>query len=287
MDPQPLLGEKIESTISIANLKSQWVVPSTLFNARMMESSTPIVFNGIVTSTDAEGNVFKYITVQEEIQGGEAIRISIDVSGLSATYPLGQRVSVICNGLHIGNFAQSPQIGVFVNNTTRNRIEPGRMPKPISDKHIIAHGMPDPGALKPDTMTLAQIRAAGPSVYNRLVYIRNVRFTGRGANFGEPANINNPADRIFAPSTNGIGFPQSREIQDGSGVSMFVSTSEFARFATRRLPASTIVGDITAIVGWYNDRDLSLDSRKIYHQLIIRTLSDLGKGFEAYHASIQ
>ena len=285
IDVQEHLGEKVESTISIADLKSQFVNPTVLFNATKMESANPLVINGIVTSTDTEGNVYKYITVQEEIQGGHAIKISVDVSGLSGKYPLGQRVSVVCDGLHIGNFAQSPQIGVYFNNITRNRIEPGRMPKPKSDKHIIAYGMPDPAAIVADTMTLAQIKAAGASVYNKLVCIKDAWFTGRGANFGEPANINNPADRIFAPSTNGIGFPQSREIQDGSGVSMFISTSEYAKFANNRIPASDIKGNITAIVGWYNDRDTSLDAKKIYHQLTLRTLSDLGKGFESYHNS--
>jgi hypothetical protein len=162
------------------------------------------------------------------------------------------------------------------------RIEPGRMPRLIADRSIIAYGMPEPSAVVADTMTLAQIKAAGPAVYNKLVCIKGAWFTGKGANFGVPATIS-VSDQIFAPSTNGIGFPQSREIQDGSGVSMFISTSEYSKFATRRLPASTIKGNITAIVGWYNDRDATISSSKVYHQLTLRSIRDLGKGFESYH----
>lgn len=285
-DPIPLaglLGEKIDSTYSIARFKKQFVPTTGQFSAVKIQSSTDVIINGIVTSTDVEGNVYKYLVVQEEVPRGEAIKISIDVSGLSAIYPLGQRVAVKLNGLYIGKYAESPQVGVYYENVSRTpvRIEPGRIPKLISDQHVIAYGMPDPSAIVADTMTIAQIRAAGDTLFNRLVYIKNAYFTGRGADFGKPANINNPADRIFAPSTNGVGFPQSREIQDGTG-SIFISTSEYASFATKPLPASSIKGDITAIVGWYNDR-ATFDPTRIYHQLTLRTLSDLGKGFEAYH----
>lgn len=277
------IGMRVDSTYSIARIVREFNTPNALFNANPIISSVPVVINGIVTSCDEEGNIYKYITIQEEMQGGRAIRISIDVSGMSGYLPLGQRVSVICNNLFIGNFAQSPQLGVLFNNVSRGRIEPGRMPKPIADAHIIPYGLPEPSAVIADTMTIAQIRAAGPALFNKLVCIKGAWFTGRGANFGVPATIT-PAQQIFAPSTNGVGFPQSREIQDGTG-SIFVSTSEFSRFAGNRLPASSIRGNITALVGFYNDRDATLQANRIYHQLTIRSLNDLGRGFESYHAA--
>lgn len=284
IDQSKHIGQKIDSTYSIARLKKEFLDQSGLFSVTKVESAGQVVINGIVTSSDAEGNVYKYLTIQEERPGGHAMKISVDVSGLSGIYPLGQRVSVICNDLYLGNYAQSPQLGVYYENTGRNpvRIEPGRMPKYYSDRSIIAYGMPDPTAVVADTMTLAQIKAAGPAVYNKLVCIKGAWFTGKGANFGVPATIS-VSDQIFAPSTNGIGFPQSREIQDGSGVSMFISTSEYSKFATRRIPASTIKGNITAIVGWYNDRDVPVSASKVYHQLTLRSIKDLGKGFESYH----
>ncbi len=72
------------------------------------------------------------------------------------------------------------------------------------------------------------------------------------------------------------------QIVDGTG-SIFVSTSEYAKFATRRLPDPSIKGNITAIVAWYNDRDVNVDPNKIYHQLTLRSIHDLGEGFELYH----
>lgn len=282
IDPNKVLGNKIEKTISIEQLKSTYMTSSGLFSADLISSPSPVVINGIVTSSDVEGNVYKYLTIQEEGANGHAIKISIDAGSLSGVYPLGQIVSVICNDLYIGKYAAGPQMGIYFDNKARNRIEPGRMPKVFSDKKVIAYGMPVPSAVVADTMTIAQIIAAGPAVYNKLVCIKNAYFTGKGANFGQAAVIPE-ADKIFAPSTNGIGFPQSREITDGTG-SVFISTSEYAKFANKRIPNVSDKGNITAIIGYYSDRDATPVAGKIYHQLTLRSLRDLGKGFEAYHA---
>lgn len=282
---------------------------SGLFTADLVASAADVIIKGVVTSSDNDGNIYKYITIQEP--GGRAIKISIDAAGLSALYPLGQRVWVKCNGLYIGNYAQSPQIGTLYYNLTRvttqttityntvtqkndtvktniYRKEPGRIPLVIAEKAIHAYGMPDPDLIKVDTMTIAEIRAAGESVINKLVCIKNAFFTGRGADFNLPKALKTE-ELIFAPSTNGVGYPQSREIQDGTG-SIFVSTSEYSKFANTKLPSSENRGNITAIVGWYNDKkpgvNPSMVTSEIYHQLTIRSLKDLGKGFEKFHAEI-
>lgn len=291
---------------------------SGLFTSNQVNATSDVVISGVVTSTDVEGNVYKYLTVQD-FKTGQAIKVSIDASGLSGLYPLGQRIWIRCNGLHVGRYAQAPQIGSYTENFEKMvnqqlitkdtikvngkdsiifdtinksiyRVEPGRIPLPIAKKAIHAYGLPNPALVKADTMTIAEIKAAGKSVINKLVCIKNAFFTGKGADYGLPAPILNDADYIFAPSTNGVGFPQSREIQDGTG-SVFVSTSEYAKFATYRLPDSSNRGNITAIVGWYNDKKPAVNpsqvTTEIYYQLTIRTLSDLGKGFENYHTSIK
>ena len=83
---------------------------------------------------------------------------------------------------------------------------------------------------------------------------------------------------IFAPSTYSadkkynIGFPRSREIADDSGNATMVciSTSEYARFADRRIPTpgSGNKGEITAIAGWFQDNE----SREGTWQLTVRSL---------------
>jgi len=285
-DPIPvdkLMGVELKATSTIEKLKADFLQSNSLFSADTIKSSDDVIIKGIVTSSDVEGNVYKYLVVQEEGAKAQAIKISIDAGSLSGIYPLGQRVAIKCNGLLLGNYAQSPQLGIYYYNTEKKRVEPGRMPKYLADKNIFAYGMPVPNAVVADTMTIAQIKAAGSPLFNKLVCIKNAFFTGKGAYSGKPTLITD-AEMIFAPSTNGVGYPQSREIQDGTG-SIFVSTSEYSNFAKKPIPASTMKGNITAIVGFYNDKDATLSSSKIYHQLTLRSLNDLGKGFEAYHAA--
>lgn len=298
-----LLGDSLQTTYTIQQLFTEFdsnydaYTDTTnykggLFTSKKIESSQPVVISGVVTSTDVEGNVYKFMTVQETTPNGLAIKVSVDVSGLSSRYPLGQRVWIKCNDLVLGKYAQSYQLGIKYENLTKSkikksidstiyRIEPGRIPPPIASKIIHSYGLPNPALIKTDTMTIAQIKAGGQTIINKLVCIKNAYFTGKGANNGYTANITND-ELIFAPSTNGVGYPQSREIQDGTG-SLFVSTSEFSKFANIELPTSNYKGNITALLGWYNDKEMNLNPNKIYHQLTLRKLTDLGKGFEEYH----
>lgn len=275
-------GEKIESTTTVAELRSTYMTSPEFFTADRISSNNQLVINGIVTSTDIEGNVYKYIAVQEETPNGQAIRVSVDASGISSLYPLGQRVSVILNDLCIGKYGDSPQVGIYYSRPKDGRISPGAIPMPIARQQIIAYGEAEPEAVVADTMTISEILAAPrESMHYRLVCIKNAWFTGKGFDYGLPATLPEK-DKIFAPGTGGIGYPQSREIQDGTG-STVVATSEFAKFAQHRLPAATYKGNITVIVSWYRDKETTAGN----YQLTIRTLGDLGKGFDGYLSSVK
>lgn len=259
-----------------------------LFSVDTLPSNKDIIISGIVTSDDNEGNIYKNMVIQDPVTGS-ALKISVDAGNLSAIFPLGQKVVLNCKGLAIGRYADMLQLGISFYKTESGKVgyEIGRIPYTAFVK-IIQGGVISKDTLSKmiDTVTIAQIKAGGVKMHNKLVYIENAKFTGKGADYGKPAVLSHDSLRIFAPSTNGIGFPQSREIVDGTG-SMFIATSEYSKFAKLKLPADTIVGGITAIVGWYNDKDLTLDASKIYHQLTLRSLSDLGKGFEKYHNSLK
>jgi len=129
-------------------------------------------------------------------------------------------------------------------------------------------------------MTIAQIKAQAANhqkLVNKLVCIKNAFFTGKS----EGDNLTD-SELIFAPSTNGAGYPQLRDINDGTG-EISIATSEYAKFASYPIPASTYRGDITVIVGWYRNYT---DAAGAW-QLTLRTIDDLGKGFETYKANIQ
>jgi len=254
-----------------ANLYSADTIP---------RSGAPIVITGRVVSEDVAGNIYKNVVIQDTITG-DAIKMSVDAGSMSGIYPIGQLISMKCNGLVIGKYAELLQLGIlYYNNDTDTKkqgYEPGRIPYSFLSTIVQAYGLPQPNKIKVDTMTIAQITASNKSVHSRLVCIKNAYFTGNEK--GTPLAT---AAKIFAPSTNGIGYPQSRDITDGTGT-VAIATSEYAKFAKQALPASTYKGNITAIVGWYHDKSGYVGS----WQLTIRSLDDLGKGFEEFRATVK
>lgn len=254
-----------------------------LFSVDTIPSNKDVIISGVVTSNDNEGNIYKYMVVQDSISG-KAIKISVDAGNLSAIFPLGQVVAINCRGLAIGRYADMLQLGTPFYKTESGKVgyEIGRIPYPAFIKRTQAGKYAVKRlAQMVDTVTISEILNGGTAMHNKLVCIKNAYFTGYGADFGKPKEITVDSLKIFAPSTNGVGFPQSREINDGTG-SIFVATSEYSKFAKNRLPERSTVGNITAIVGWYNDKDVTLDNSKIYHQLTLRAINDLGKGYESY-----
>ena len=293
-----LMGDSLKTTYTIEQLKTDFMTNSDaysdpvgkmagLYTADKINSSQDVVISGFVTSTDVEGNVYKYFVVQEDKPNGQALKVSIDASGLSAVYPLGQQVWIRCNDLYIGKYGEAPQLGSLYINKERMKIsgadtiyrtEPGRMPLFTAQKHVYSYGMHQPDRIKADTMTVDQIKAADyKKLVNKLVCIKNAYFTGFDGNKKALSSQN----MIFAPSTGGVGYPQLRNISDGTG-DVAIATSEYAKFATKPLPPSNFSGNITVIVGWYKNYT---DAAGVY-QLTLRTLDDLGKGFETYLSNI-
>ena len=295
-----LLGDSIPTTFTIAQLRASFTTNRDaysdttnsnggLYTANLIDTTKEVVISGYITSSDVEGNIYKNIVIQEK--NGQAMKISINAGSLSGIYPLGKHVWFRCNGLYLGKYGEAAQIGTNYTNTTKMiikkstndtiyRTEPGRIPLPIAQAHIHAYGLPDPTIIKADTMTISQIRAISidkrDTLINKLVCIKNAYFTGASAGVSLSGS-----DLIFAPSTNGAGYPQSRDITDGTGT-IVIATSEFAKFAQYALPSSMYRGNITVIVGWYrNYMDTSGD-----WQLTLRGMFDLGKGYEGYHTQI-
>lgn len=238
-----------------------------------------IVISGRVVSEDVEGNIYKSMVIQDLLTG-DALKISADAGSLSGIFPIGQIISIKCNGLAIGKYAELYQLGVVYYNIDpkpeKTGYEPGRIPYSYFATIVQAVGMPEPNKVRVDTMTIAQILSSTETIHSKLICIKNAYFTGKE----KGATIPLAENKIFAPPTGGVGYPQSRDITDGTGT-IAIATSEYAQFAKKKLPAETYKGNITAIVGWYHDKSTYAGS----WQLTIRSLNDLGKGFEAYRAA--
>ena len=270
--------------------KDTTITYKNLFTNVTIESDKDIYIRGRVISSDTAGNVYKYMVI-EDLQTKQALKVSVDAGSLGGIFPLGQIVAIKCNGLVMGRYAEMPQLGVAgYRDDDKIRFEPGRIPYSLVPSHFIRIGRPDASKVVADTLTIGELLMKDSTYYGRLVCIKNVMFTNRndnGKTLGPryplvkltEKNVDNGTYELnptFAPSTYStskkynIGYPVSREIKDGTG-SSYISTSEYANFSETLIPKEGETGMVTAIVGWFKDKN-SADGKI---QLTIRALSDL------------
>ena len=149
--------------------------------------------------------------------------------------------------------------------------------------------MPDQSKIKYDTLTLTELynQTKGLGTFTndtacmnairkadgRLVVIKGIWFNGQYDDNGteKDCEVANPdsagSANVFAPTTNNIGYPQSRVITDASGKKLMSQCSEYAKFAYYYLPGASHhgiadcvnwKGTITGILGFYEDKAADL-----------------------------
>lgn len=268
-----------------------------LFTNVPIESDQDIYVRGRVISSDTAGNIYKYMVI-EDLKTKQSLKVSVDAGSLGGIFPLGQVVAIKCNGLVMGRYAQMPQLGVSgYRDDDKTRFEPGRIPYSLVPSHFIRIGIPDASKVVADTLTIQELLAKDSTYYGRLVCIKDAEFTNKNDKsktlgnrdplvvFNEK-NVDNGTyelNPIFAPSTYStskkynIGYPVGREVTDGTGI-CYVSTSEYANFAETLIPKKGDKGKITAIVGWFRDKNGDNNPGKF--QLTLRSLTDLD-GFKS------
>ena len=112
----------------------------------------------------------------------------------------------------------------------------------------------------------------------RLVVIKDVHFTGQYDNNGTLNNCDtlhpdsSSNANVFAPTTQNIGYPQSRVLQDQGTNKIMCSNSEYSKFAYFYLPGANKSGvngckdwegTVTGILGWYQDKASELANNKL------------------------
>lgn len=266
-------------------------------------SQTPVYIRGRVTTDDYAGNFYKAMCIQQIVNGEQqALRLSIDAGSIGGLYQIGQEILIRVDGLAIGRYANQPQLCLpsYNNNIYANNAEqkigwaPGRIPMAIFNARTKCIGKPDVSQLVYDEYTIDEFT----SVLNlqetrnwdaKLVRIKDVHYTGEyfttsgvsTCSTGDPEHDENA--NVFAPTTNNIGYPQSRVIEDNNGNKTAVSASEYAKFAYFYLPGAdkngvancaNYVGDVVGILGFYSD-NAKYDPAADDWSISIRSLDDL------------
>ena len=272
-------------TVTIHDLIENFDTKEGLFTIDTIDSPNDIIVRGRVITDDRAGNVYKYFVIQSLDDDHTCLKVSVDAGSLSGMLPLGQVVAIRCNGLVLGRYAAAPQLGVRgYRNDNKIREEPGRIPYTLAMKHIQKIGTPDPSKI----VKIKDVYFTGYDSDGKKLNDEILPFPSDGKNV-TAALAKYALNPIFAPSTYSadkkynIGFPRSRVIADDSGntVDVYISTSEYARFADRRIPTpgSDNKGEITAIAGWFQDNEAYDGTWQLTVRSLDKPFADL-KGFD-------
>ncbi len=221
------------------------------------EDGSHYIISGRVISSDASGNIYKSMYIQDETA---AITISINQNSLYNDYRLGQQVMIDVTGLYIGKYAGLEQIGGYgeYNGTPQVSF----MMYPRFTEHTQLNGLPDQkvtyvewGEDYPDSGMYCNVLSisdldSSPAglqmLQSQLVEFRNVHFENGGK---EP----------FAT----YQTTQNQNLLDEAGNSIIVRTSGYSNFYHQTVPEGT--GTVRGMLSYYNGT----------WQLILRDINDV------------
>ena len=218
LDEAPVLTYNGQANMTIDELLSYHTVGSVDSYSEIPEGT---IITGVVTSSNQEGNCYKYLTIQDETG---AIMIKVDDSHLYPKYSIGQRIFVECGDMVIGDYRKNKQLGFWVDGTMTG-ISSSR-----EDMYLYRDGV---CGAEPEALVITSKNQLDESMYNRLVKLEGCHFEDGGrANYCD------------------AGTNTSRNIVMGDNTEIVLRTSSYATFANTLLPEGE--GDIYGILTIYN-----------------------------------
>ncbi len=217
-----------------------------------------VVIKGRVVSSDASGNIYKSLVVQDETA---ALAFSLNQSSMYVDYPLGQEVLVDMTGLDLGYYRGlqqvgapgepyngTPQLGFMAYDKWLDHSQKNGLSDP--DCAYIRYGKEDVPADKMHCFVFNSFDEVNgfalTEMQSQLVEFRNVHFDGAGelnySDYQESAN---------------------RTLVDANNQTLTVRNSGYSNFYNNILPKGT--GRVRGILSYYGDA----------WQLVLRDLNDV------------
>lgn len=234
--PAPEVGEQFKNTIGIEELKTRHTIGET-----PTQITEDIAIKGIVIADDLSGNFFKQIVIQDETGG---INIQINATGLYNQYPVGREIFVNCNGLYIGDFAGTLQLG---GSYDEERDRMNRIDEVLLEEYIALGA--DRGLPTAKKLSLSELNEAN---INTLVEIEGLQFQ----NVAEGQTYADFDNRNTISAVN-------HTLQDCDGNQITLRSSSYADFADFETPMGN--GTITAVYSVFSTTQ----------QLFIRNSADV------------
>ncbi len=242
-------NEKNLTFITIAELKALYPVDS--YDGHNRIEGTKKALKARVSANDESGNLYKTLYLQDE---SGAIAIGVDRTGLFPHFMVGQEVVVELDGLGVGRYAGSYQIGSAKPSFYRDKPQMDRMTGVDFLSHVFRNGTPDPAAVSPKVLDTLPLDVT-EEIRGTLVRFDGVQFElGGKATFFD---FSRPKGKV----TDGNRYL----LVDGKKA--LLHSSEYAKFAADTLPEG--MGSIICLLTRYQ-RGMRDDV-----QLIIRGREDL------------
>lgn len=214
-----------EANTTIAALKAS-------FTTSPMLITDNAIIEGVIVGNDISGNLYKQLFIDD---GTAGIEFKVNVTDLYQGYPVGTKVVVNCKGMYLGTYGGIIQLGGLYNGSF------GRIEATEFNSKVFTDG----------TGTVSAVETTIPGITDamigKLVKLQNVQF------------IDSDLGKTYSAST----ATTNRTIENASGNTIVVRTSNYANFASTTLPSTS--GTMYAILSKYNGT----------YQLYIREIGDV------------
>lgn len=243
---------------SILELKQQFENTTEKIPAK--ENGDHYIIHGRVVSSDATGNIYKSLVIQDETA---ALAFSINQTSLFNEYRLGQEMVVDVTDLYIGYYRGLQQIGT-PNDPYNGTPQLGFMAYDFWLEHAQCNGLP-----KPDYKNVS-LNDDYPTdeyyciVFNSFDELTNASLPELQSQFVEFRNVSfdiKEGEETYAPYEESV----NRTLVDANGQTLTVRNSGYSNFYNTPLPEGR--GNVRGILSYY--------SGDTPWQLVLRSLDDV------------
>ncbi len=209
------------------------------------------IIEGVVISSDEQGNFYKTLVIQETKEGANlrGIQIAVNVKDLYKTYPVGQKVLVKCKGLLVADNFGIAKLGAKTYVDKKGKTKLGGIEEDVLAETIVKAGTPIEVTPK-----VVKINELTNDLLSCLIKFEEVQFTDADK------------DKTYGEST---GYAV-REITDKAKNIAVMSTSKYAKFIKEQLPQGS--GSIVSVLNIYSKK----------FQLNIRSTADVDMNDERF-----
>lgn len=197
------------------------------------ENGKRLLVKGHVISSDASGNIYKSLVIQDETG---ALAMSINANSMSNQYRRGQEVVIDLTGMTIGKYAGLQQLGSPEDSQQYGQ-QTTFMPYQEFVKHSQLNGLPDLAAVDTITVNSLSELSGGPEVLRKwqsqLVRFNNCYFADGGK-------------EAFAASKETVN--RALTLSDGGTIN--VRTSGYSNFYADILPEGH--GDVVGLLSYHS-----------------------------------